>query len=229
MTNFNKYAVIVAGGSGSRMGNSTVPKQFLKLKNRPIINRTILRFREAVEDIQIIVVLPKEQISYYEALCTQMHFKCDDLKFVVGGASRFHSVKNGIALIQEEALVAVHDAVRPLISNKLINSVFEEAAKYGSAVPTIPVNSSLREINGNNSKAVERDRFRMVQTPQCFHAKKLKQAFEQEYQAHFTDEATLMEAFGESIHLIEGEASNIKITFPEDLKIAEALMPEGAV
>ena len=221
---FKKYAIIVAGGNGTR-ANTPVPKQFMKLDGKPVIMHTISKFAEAGMSIEIILVLNKEQISFWQELCKENNFYTE-VKLVEGGENRFESVKNGLALVtEEECIVAIHDAVRPLVSTKTIVSTFKAAEMYGNAVPAIPLTDSIRQIDSSKSIAVDRTRYCVIQTPQCFHASILKKAYSTaEYKIHFTDDASVVEASGEKIHLVDGNPDNIKITTPRDFILAEALM-----
>ena len=221
---FKKYAIIVAGGNGTR-ANTPVPKQFMKLDGKPVIMHTISKFAEAGMSIEIILVLNKEQISFWQELCKENNFYTE-VKLVEGGENRFESVKNGLALVtEEECIVAVHDAVRPLVSAKTIVTTFKAAEMYGNAVPAIPLTDSIRQIDSSKSIAVDRTRYCIIQTPQCFLASILKKAYSTaEYKIHFTDDASVVEASGEKIHLVDGNPDNIKITTPRDFILAEALM-----
>jgi 2-C-methyl-D-erythritol 4-phosphate cytidylyltransferase len=217
----NRAAVIVAGGSGTRMGKE-LPKQFLKLKDKVILIHSISVFLKAYPDIRVIVVLPAEYISYTEQLLSEESVK-GDIVLVEGGATRFNSVKNGLGHIGNADIVFVHDAVRCLVSTQLIQSCSDAAAQYGSAIPVIPVRDSMRRVNPaeNTSTIVERDHLVIVQTPQTFQLSMLLPAFDVEYHPMFTDEASVVEKTGQQVHLIPGEETNIKITFPEDLAYAE--------
>lgn len=213
-----KHVIISAGGVGERMGG-TVPKQFLLLNGLPVIMHSIQAFKNYSSSINVIVVLPQQHLQSWEKLCKEYKF---EIKHSVcpGGESRFHSVKNGLDLISAEGLVAVHDAVRPLLSSSLISRCFEEAARMGNAVPAIPLTDSAREVSGGKNHPIDRNKIRLVQTPQVFNVETLKQAYTQSYQPFFTDDASVVEAMGQAIHLVEGEVSNIKITRPEDLRMA---------
>lgn len=216
------YAVIVAGGQGTRMGMA-VPKQFLDLCGKPVLFHTIQAFATAIPGIQIILVLPAHQISMAQSVL--MHFpERIDLTIVAGGETRFHSVQNGLQDIPQDAIILVHDGVRPIASQALIRACYEQAIEKGSAIPAIPVADSMRLIKGDHSEPVNRDKLRIIQTPQTFRASVLLPAMLQAYQDSFTDEATVVEATGTPVHLISGERSNLKITTPEDLIIAEALL-----
>jgi len=218
----NKYVIIVAGGSGMRM-NSPVPKQFLKLNGLPVLMHTINKFSDLNLGIEIIVVLPNQLISEWQELCKEFNFSTS-VKIAEGGETRFHSVKNGLAMIKEEGIVAIHDAVRPLVNPKTIISAYKAAEMYSNAVPAIPLNDSIRQIESAKSISVDRARYCIIQTPQCFSTNSIKKAYLKEYKFNFTDDATVVEATGEKIHLIDGTSDNIKITTPQDLAVAEALM-----
>ena len=217
-----QFVIIVAGGSGSRM-KSEIPKQFMLLKNIPVLMHTIKKNFDFNSAISIIVVLPESQIDYWKKLCVDykftIHHTC-----IAGGKTRFHSVKNGLNIIAENGLVAVHDGVRPLVSNQTIQNVFSVAEQKGNAIPCLPLNDSIRIVEGENSSAVLRSKYRLIQTPQCFSSSLIKKAFEQTYNDSFTDCASVVEAMGEKINLVEGNPENIKITTPSDLLIAESLL-----
>lgn len=217
-----KYALIVAGGKGMRMG-SAIPKQFLPLNEKPLLYYTIQAFIDAFSDINIILVLPQEQLS-----CAQMVLQSFpariDATIVAGGETRFHSVQNGLKAAEDDAIIFVHDGVRPLVSPALIRRCYEQAVEKGSAIPVAPVTDSIRQVNGNESKPIDREQLRSIQTPQTFRSDVLLPAFQQPYQPSFTDEATVVEAYGLPVHLIDGEKSNIKVTTPEDMLIAELFL-----
>ena len=217
----HSYVIIAAGGSGSRF-NSDLPKQFVELQGVPILMRTIDVFKRAIPKIEVILVLPGEHVYLWDHLRKKHEFEPRHT-VVTGGDTRFNSVKNGLSLIESaEGLVAIHDGVRPLVSKELIKSVFNAAEEEGNAVPVINVNDSLRKVDGTQNTPVNRNDFRIVQTPQCFELEIIKKSFNQAYSPGFTDEASVVESIGETIHLIQGEASNIKITTPSDLLIAES-------
>ena len=200
------------------------PKQFLPLGGLPLIFHTLSAFSHAIDGLRLIVVLPKVHLSLWEALCERHHYNTKTLTVVTGGPTRFHSVKNGLALLKKSGFVAVHDAVRPFASELLIRKVFEETRQHGSCIPVIPLKDSLRNISGNQSVAVSRSDYRLVQTPQCFKTEILHQAYQQEPTDSFTDDACVVEQSGQKIHLAEGEPENIKITTPFDLQIAKVLL-----
>jgi 2-C-methyl-D-erythritol 4-phosphate cytidylyltransferase len=215
-----KYAIIVAGGSGTRM-KSDLPKQFLLLNHKPILAHTINQFLAC--DCEVIVVLPS---IHFETFKTQVLHHCDSQEMLLteGGKTRFESVKNGLNLVSENSLIAIHDAVRPLISTETILRNFELAAQKGSAICAVDLKDSIRKIENNSSKSVNRNEYKIIQTPQTFRADLLLKAYQQPFDESFTDDASVFEKAGFDIHLIEGEYKNIKITTPEDLQIAEALL-----
>jgi 2-C-methyl-D-erythritol 4-phosphate cytidylyltransferase len=217
-----KYVVIVAGGIGKRM-NSDVPKQFLPLHNRPVLYHTIKAFADAFEDIQIILVLPPEHVALGEEILDAF-FDRRQIQITVGGESRFHSVKNGLALIPEESIIFVHDGVRCLVTPRLIRNCYEMALEHGSAIPVLPSKDSIRMRTELGSQAVDRGQVLLVQTPQTFHSKLLLPAFEIDFKERFTDEASVVESFGIEVKLVDGEDANIKLTRPIDMMIAEQLL-----
>jgi 2-C-methyl-D-erythritol 4-phosphate cytidylyltransferase len=208
--------------------HSAVPKQFLKLNGLPVLMHAIGKFDGLKQNIHVIIVLPKEIIPGWQDLCREFNF-ITPVQIAEGGETRFHSVKNGLALIKEEGLVAVHDAVRPLVNPKTIVAAYKDAEMYGSAVPAVPLNDSIRQIESTKSIAVDRAKFCIIQTPQCFRSEILRKAYLKEYKFSFTDDASVVEANGEKIHLIDGSPDNIKITTPQDLVIAEALLKNKKV
>ena len=218
------YIIIVAGGKGLRMG-SDIPKQFLPIGGKPVLMRTLERFREYSKDIQIILVLPEAQQAYWHQLCQEYHF---DVEYTLanGGQTRFHSVQNGLAKVPDDAIgvVGVHDGVRPFPSNEVIRNCYTTAREKKAVIPVIPVVETVRHLEGEQSKTVPRDAYRLVQTPQTFDIQLLKAANRQPYNDGFTDDASVVEAFGYNITLVEGNRENIKITTPYDLKIAEVLI-----
>lgn len=218
------YVIIVAGGKGLRMG-SDIPKQFLPIGGKPVLMRTIERFREYSEDLQIILVLPKAQQDYWKKLCKEYHFEVEYL-LANGGETRFHSVQNGLALIPDDAegVVGVHDGVRPFPSVEVIRNCYEAARTAKAVIPVIPVVETVRHIEGEGSVTVPRGDYRLVQTPQTFDIQLLKAANRQPYNDGFTDDASVVESFGHQITLVEGNRENIKITTPYDMKIAEVLI-----
>jgi 2-C-methyl-D-erythritol 4-phosphate cytidylyltransferase len=217
-----KYAVIVAGGSGLRM-NTDIPKQFLLLKDKPVLYYTISAFLNAYDDMEIILVLPVEHIGKGQEIIDG-YFDPAKITVVAGGRTRFHSVQNGLAPINEESIIFVHDGVRCLISENLIGRAFEGALSTGSAVPAVDCTNSVRMITEDGNVAIDRSVIKMVQTPQTFHSKILLEAYKIDYKDKFTDEASVVEAFGLKINLVEGEENNIKITELKDLKVAERIL-----
>ncbi len=217
-----KFAVIVAGGKGLRMG-SALPKQFLPLAGHPVLYHTIKAFKDAYADMQIVLVLPEDQLSYAQMVLQSFPERID-LTIVAGGETRYHSVQNGLKAVGDDAIVFVHDGVRPLVTTQLIQRCYEQAIEKGSAIPATVVADSMRLTDGEDSEPVNRDQLRIIQTPQTFRADVLLPAFAQDYNPAFTDEATVVEANGTNIYLVEGERSNIKVTTPEDMLIAEALL-----
>ena len=224
-----KYAVIVAGGAGSRMG-STIPKQFLLLHNKPVLYYTLKVFLEAYEDMQIILVLPEDYTDLGREIIDAF-FDYSRIQITNGGETRFHSVKNGLQLVEQDAIVFVHDAVRCLVSVDLIRRCYENALEVGSAVPAVRSRDSVRLLNEeeNDNEVLERSKVALVQTPQTFHSRILLPAFEIDYKERFTDEATVVEAFGLKISLVEGEEENIKITRPFDMLMAEQLQKRTSI
>ncbi|MBO4641698.1 MAG: 2-C-methyl-D-erythritol 4-phosphate cytidylyltransferase [Bacteroidaceae bacterium] len=221
------YAILVAGGKGVRMGGD-IPKQFLPIGGRPVLMRTIDSFVEAFEEIRIILVLPESQQEYWHRLCEEYDFRTP-VEITSGGETRYHSVKNGLSRILEgaEGIVGVHDGVRPFASAETIRRCYHAAEKHGAVVPVIPVVETIRQLLPNgDSQTVSRDAYRLVQTPQTFRISLLKQAYRQTYQPFFTDDASVVEAMGHPISLVEGNRENIKITTPTDLKFAEMLTSE---
>lgn len=217
-----KYAVLVAGGSGSRM-KSDLPKQFILLKNKPLLVYTIESFFKAASDINIILVLPEQHLQKGKDIVAQ-YFNDKEIIITSGGATRFHSVKNGLMQINEEGIVLVHDAVRSLVSVDLIQRSLNEVIIKKAIIPAISSKDSVRLVDGEKNKSISRDTVMLVQTPQTFFSEDLKKAFEVEYNDSFTDEASVMEAAGFQIHIIAGDENNIKITHPIDLIIAEKIL-----
>ena len=213
------FAIIVGGGSGSRM-LSEVPKQFMLLRGRPVLMHTIEAFNKSDYNPEIIVVLNVDFHQYWENLCLLHNFSIPH-KLVKGGTQRFDSVKNGIKAIKTKAIVAIHDAVRPLLSKQLIDRTFEEAERSGNAVAAIKSRDSVRQNTGNHTIPLDREEIYLIQTPQTFSSEILKKAYTQEYRNEFTDDASVAEKIGIKINLIDGETRNFKITFPEDIRLAE--------
>ena len=219
----NKIAVIVAGGSGTRMGME-LPKQFLKVKGKPLLFYTLDVFLRAYDDLKVILVLPEEYTETGREII-DAYFDETRVTVAVGGATRFESVKNGLKLVEDEAIVFVHDAVRCLVTIDLVRRCHDMAIETGSAIPVIKCNDSVRLVTEDGSEPVERDKVMLVQTPQVFHSKLLLPAYQIDYKDRFTDEATVVEAFGMKVSLLEGDKNNIKVTHPADLIVAERLLP----
>lgn len=217
-----KVAIIVAGGSGLRMGKA-IPKQFLDLSGKPVLYHSIAAFAGAYPDMEIVLVLPEAHFSYAEMILQSLDTLLK-ITLVKGGETRFHSVRNGLRAVSGEAVVFVHDGVRPLVSATLIHRCYEAALAHGSAVPVIDMKDSIREISFNGNTAVNREHFKIIQTPQTFLSELILPAFDLPHDPLFTDEATVVERLGHQIHLVAGDEANIKITKPLDLVIAEALM-----
>jgi len=216
------HVIIVAGGSGQRM-QTAIPKQFLLLDGLPVLMHTINRFYETLPDAAIVLVLPSENLAYWNELLAQFKFDIPH-QIALGGETRFHSVKNGLALVHS-GLVAIHDAVRPLVSSSTILKTFEAALLYGAAVPVLKPSESMRILNSEGgNEALLRDALRTVQTPQCFQSEKIIDAYKQEFRPDFTDDASVAESADFKITLVQGNEENIKITRPIDLRIAEMFL-----
>jgi len=237
------FCIVVAGGKGLRMG-SDLPKQFLPIGGRPVLMHTLETFERAIPGIRLVLVLPKDQQTFWQDLCAKHHFTLPHT-IADGGATRFHSVKSGLLRLcptgkdEEDALVAVHDGVRPFASAEVIRRTFDAAREHGAAIPVVPVVETVRQLlspssrqlhpsltggEGGGSITVDRSLYRLVQTPQTFQLPLLLRAYEQPYTEAFTDDASVVEALGHPITLVEGNRENIKITTPFDLRIAEALL-----
>ena len=216
-----KHIIIVAGGKGLRMGGD-IPKQFLPVCGKPVLMRTLEAFRTYDSSIHIVLVLPVSQQTYWKELCRTYRFELPH-DIVDGGETRFHSVMNGLALVEGDGLVGVHDGVRPFVSQEVIARCYEEASRQKAVIPVVGVVETVRHLTDEGSETVPRDQYRLVQTPQVFDAALLRRAYQQEYTALFTDDASVVEALGEKVHLVEGNRENIKLTTPFDLKLAEML------
>jgi len=218
------YIIVVAGGKGLRMG-SDIPKQFLPIGGKPVLMRTLERFREYSDDLQIILVLPEAQQEYWQELCKKYDFKVEYL-LANGGQTRFHSVQNGLALVPDnaEGVVGIHDGVRPFPSIGVIRNCYETARIAKAVIPVIPVVETVRHLNNDDSMTVPRNEYRLVQTPQTFDIQLLKAANHQPYNDGFTDDASVVESYGHKITLVEGNRENIKITTPYDITVAEAII-----
>ncbi len=219
-----KFAVIVAGGSGSRMNNA-IPKQFLLLNGKPVLYYPINTFLKAYDDLQVVLVLPEEYSAAGKEI-VDAFFDHSRIKIAFGGRTRFHSVQNGLQLVNEESIVFVHDAVRCMVSVGLVQRCYAAAVENGSAIPVIDCKDSVRLVTEEGNEVLERNTIKLVQTPQTFHSKILLPAFNIDYKDKFTDEATVVEAFGLKVKLVEGEENNFKITRPVDMVVAERLIGE---
>jgi len=217
-----KFVVIVAGGSGTRMGTE-IHKQFLELNGKPVLMHTISVFYEWDNNCDIILVLPESQKTFSEELCLKHSFVVP-LRLVSGGETRFHSVKNGLKQITEEGIVFIHDGVRPLVGAETLDRCLHSAETYGNAIPVLPVNESLRRKGKETSVAVDRSLYFSVQTPQTFQSAQILSAFSLDYDPTFTDDASVAEKAGFPIFMVDGNRENIKITTPEDLIVAEAFL-----
>ena len=217
------YAIIVGGGSGKRMQNA-IPKQFLLLKDKPVLMHTILAFASSSFSPEIIIVLPSALHQYWKDLCIEHNFNAPYL-LIDGGDQRFHSVRNGLLAIKDNGIVAVHDAVRPLATVSLIDRAYHIAEKEGNAVSCIKPSDSIRRIKSTTESTIlNREEIVLIQTPQTFQVNQLRSAYQQVYQERFTDDASVVEEAGFKINLIEGERNNLKITFPEDLHLASLII-----
>lgn len=220
-----RYAVIVAGGKGLRMGGD-VPKQFLPIGGKPVLMRTIEVFRQVYPDIRIILVLPASQQEYWQQLCREYAF-VQPLQIADGGETRFHSVSNGLRMIPDDTdgIVGIHDGVRPFVSAGTIRRCYDEAARCGAVVPVVPVVETIRRLREDGtSLTVPRDEYKLVQTPQTFRISLLKEAYRQTYTPFFTDDASVTEAMGVHVRLVEGNRENIKITTPADIRFVNGLL-----
>jgi 2-C-methyl-D-erythritol 4-phosphate cytidylyltransferase len=219
----HNYAIIVAGGSGTRM-QTAIPKQFLLLNGKPVLMHTIQTFYNCTSQPQLILVLHADYHSYWQQLCIDHNFNVPH-QLIKGGESRFHSVKNGLDIITDaDAIIAVHDAVRPLTPTAIIDRSYNYAAQHGNAITAVKSRDSVRQLKGDHSVSLLRDDIYLIQTPQTFRAGQIKKAYEQAYDIKFTDDASVVESSGVHINLAEGSYENIKITFPEDIAIAGAIL-----
>lgn len=222
-----RFAIIVAGGKGLRMGTD-IPKQFLDLAGKPVLVRTLEAFHQFDDAIRIILVLPEAHFALWDQLKNE--FAPDmPVKVVAGGETRFHSVSNGLKAIEEEGLVAVHDAVRPLVDQEIMANAYLQAEAYGAAIAVVNLKESIREISGKQSSAVPRDNYRLVQTPQVFKTELIKSAYAQKYKDEFTDDASVVENLGHHVYLVQGSYLNIKITTPEDLRLAASYFQDTSI
>ncbi|GBL35395.1 2-C-methyl-D-erythritol 4-phosphate cytidylyltransferase [Filimonas sp.] len=217
-----KYAVIVAGGSGKRM-NHAIPKQFILLEDKPILFYTVQKFIDFSPDLKVILVLPAEVLLDTDFVSTYLP-DSRNIQTVAGGETRFHSVQNGLQAIEGEGIVFIHDGVRPFVSHTVLNRCLKGATEFGNAIPYIDLKDSIRQVNAAGNTAVPRHEYKAIQTPQTFNITDIKKAFEQSFDEHFTDEASVFEKAGHLIHLVEGNEENIKITTPQDLEVAKILL-----
>ena len=220
-----KIAIIVAGGKGTRM-QAEIPKQFIEIHGKPVLMHTLEAFHRYDDSIQLILVLPASQLNAWKKLCLKHAFLLPH-QIVSGGETRYNSVLNGLSQIKTPALIAVHDGVRPFVSNGTIKRCFDEAEKHGSAIPVIDIVDSIRQITKTGSQSVDRTNYKLVQTPQVFDSEILKKAYEQDFSTLFTDDASVVEALGLKITLVEGNRENIKITTAFDLVLAETVLSSG--
>jgi len=220
-----KIAIIVAGGKGTRM-QADIPKQFIEIHGKPVLMHTLEAFHRYDDSIQLILVLPASQLNAWKKLCLKHAFLLPH-QIVSGGETRYNSVLNGLSQIKTPALIAVHDGVRPFVSNGTIKRCFDEAEKHGSAIPVIDIVDSIRQIKKTGSQSVDRSNYKLVQTPQVFDSEILKKAYEQDFSTLFTDDASVVEALGLKITLVEGNRENIKITTAFDLILAETVISSG--
>ena len=218
----NKYAIIVAGGTGSRM-KGDIPKQFMMLKGKPIIQYSLEVFYQCDPAVSLIISIHPEYANFWNQLCREHKIDIPH-QVVPGGETRFDSVKNGLSLVGEDGFVAVHDAARPVIDAAFIQKLYLTAEKHGSAIPAVHLNDTIRAIEGDSSRQLDRSFLRAIQTPQVFKVSELKRAFEQPFQPLFTDDASVMQSAGFKVHLTEGKPGNIKITHQHDIALAEVLM-----
>ena len=219
-----KFVIIVAGGSGSRMGTE-ISKQFLELCGKPVLMHTISVFHEFDPESNIILVLPEDQQQFWKVLCLKHYFSLSH-QVVSGGKTRFHSVQNGLSQIDDEGIVFIHDGVRPLVNRETLDRCLETAQESGNAIPVLPVTESLRKLEGDQNVSVDRSQYFSVQTPQTFRSEQILEAFKQDFDPAFTDDASVAEKAGFSIQMVEGNGENIKLTTPTDLIIAEALLKD---
>jgi len=217
-----QFVIIVAGGSGERM-QSDIPKQFLEVKGFPVLMRSIRAFYRYNPEIKLIVALPEKQTAYWQQLCQKYAFSIKHV-IVAGGKTRYHSVKNALKKVDSEGIVAIHDGVRPLVSQQTIQRVFETATVKNNAVPYINLTDSVRYVTREGNKPVDRTKYKLIQTPQAFDSKIIHKAYDQDYEPSFTDDAGVVEKTGQKINLVAGNPENIKVTTPADLIIANTLV-----
>ena len=217
-----KTVIIVAGGKGLRMGGD-LPKQFIPLCGKPVLMHTLAVFHQWDAEAEIVLVLPEAYNAYWAMLCRELNMHIPH-RVITGGQTRFHSVQNGLRACEGDGLVAIHDAVRPFVADHVITACFTAAAQYGAAIPVIPVKESVREIKDGQNRPFDRSRLYIVQTPQVFQTQPLQEAYRHPYTEQFTDDATVWEASGTPVHVVEGNPENIKLTTPPDLLYAETYL-----
>ncbi len=217
-----KFALIVAGGSGSRM-NSNIPKQFMELAGKPVLMHTFEAFSRFDPSIEFVLVLPKSEVESWTKLCEKYAFKINHL-LAEGGKTRFDSVKNGLELLPDSGIVFIHDGVRPLVSKQTLQNCLETTLNKGNALPVIPVSESVRFVDASGNQSLDRTKYFLVQTPQTFLIDEIKAAYQQPFSSLFTDDASVIESTGKKINTVEGNRENVKITFPEDLQFASILI-----
>ncbi|MBX7142202.1 MAG: 2-C-methyl-D-erythritol 4-phosphate cytidylyltransferase [Chitinophagales bacterium] len=222
LLNEKKFVVIAAAGFGTRMNNS-VPKQFLPLHGIPLIVHTIQCFLKVWKNAEFIVVLPEEEFPRWEKI-RRKYLKKVPIRTTKGGATRFHSVKNGLKLVKEDGVIAIQDACRPFVSKEVLVKCLESVERNGNAVPAIDLRDSIREVIKDGSRHRNRAKYKAIQTPQCFHVSDLKKAYQQTFKEEFTDDASVAEAAGQKIFLVEGDPVNFKITTKTDLELAERVL-----
>jgi 2-C-methyl-D-erythritol 4-phosphate cytidylyltransferase len=222
----NKYAIIVAGGSGQRMGTA-IPKQFLLLQGKPLLCFSIEAFIKAFDDIQVVLVLPEAHISTGEEIISKYQYK--NIRLTAGGETRFHSVSNGLKSVADSSIIFVHDGVRCMVTNDLIHRCYEQALEKGCAIPAVAATDSIRIDDGSSNRIIDRNKIRIIQTPQTFRSEILLPAYDQEYDPCFTDEASVVESFGKEVFLIDGEYDNLKVTRPIDIVLAEKILQSRGI
>ncbi|MBS2096967.1 2-C-methyl-D-erythritol 4-phosphate cytidylyltransferase [Carboxylicivirga linearis] len=220
-----RYAIIVAGGSGTRMG-SEIPKQFLKINGLPVLMHTINTFFDFDNQIKIVLVLPTNQVDYWRELCSTYKFQIKH-HITTGGNTRFESVKNGLQIVDTPSLIAIHDGVRPFVSPDTLKRCYHHAEVLGNAIPVLDAFESVRQVDEEKSRALDRSTIKLVQTPQVFKSELLINAYSQDFSPLFTDDASVVETYGETIHLVAGNRENIKITTPSDMVLGEAFIKSG--
>jgi 2-C-methyl-D-erythritol 4-phosphate cytidylyltransferase len=216
-----QVVIIVAGGKGLRMGKNT-PKQFLEINGKAIIIHTIEKFKQVLPLARLVLVLPKDELDRWQELALEHNLS--EISYVLGGETRFESVKAGLSKVQSESIVAVHDAVRPFVSEQTILACMQAAMGYGAAIPVVDLKDSIRKLNETTSFSVDRSEYKLVQTPQCFKSKILIEAYQQNFKQNFTDDASIVESMGQEVTLVKGNYENIKITEPSDLRWAQSML-----